>query len=64
MAKPDGSVGKESACSAEDIGDMGSIPGSEKPPGGRKWQPSPVFLPENSCGQRSLAGYIPKGCTD
>ena len=64
IAKPDGSVGKESACSAEDTGDMGSIPGSERPPGEGKWQPTPVFLPENSRGQRSLAGYIPKGCTD
>ena len=23
----------------------------------KKWQPSPEFLPEKSCGQRSLAGY-------
>ena len=23
----------------------------------RKWQPTPVFLPEKSLGQRSLAGY-------
>ena len=23
----------------------------------RKWQPTPVFLPEKSHGQRSLAGY-------
>ena len=22
-----------------------------------KWQPTPVFLPGKSCGQRSLAGY-------
>ena len=25
----------------------------------RKWQPMPVFLPENFYGQRSLAGYSP-----
>ena len=24
-----------------------------------KWQPTPVFLPEQSHGQRSLAGYSP-----
>ena len=24
----------------------------------RKWQPTPVFLPGESHGQRSLAGYI------
>ena len=27
----------------------------------RKWQPSPVFLPGKSCGQRSLEGYSPWG---
>ena len=28
----------------------------------RKWQPTPVFLPGESHGQRSLAGYSPGGC--
>ena len=27
-----------------------------------EWQPIPVFLPRKSHGQRSLAGYSPKGC--
>ena len=27
----------------------------------RKWQPTPVFLPEEFHGQRSLAGYSPQG---
>ena len=27
----------------------------------RKWQPTPVFLPEKSHGCRSLAGYSPRG---
>ena len=27
----------------------------------RSWQPSPVFLPGESHGQRSLAGYSPYG---
>ena len=27
----------------------------------RAWQPTPVFLPEESRGQRSLAGYGPWG---
>ena len=30
----------------------------------RKWQPTPVFLPEKSHGQRSLAGYSPWGCQE
>ena len=29
-----------------------------KIPWRRKWQPTPVFLPGKSHGQRSLAGYI------
>ena len=28
----------------------------------RKWQPTPVLLPGESHGQRSLAGYSPWGC--
>ena len=27
----------------------------------RKWQPTPVFLPAESHGQRRLAGYSPWG---
>ena len=30
----------------------------------RKWQPTPVFLPGESHGQRSLAGYSPWGCKE
>ena len=33
-----------------------------KIPWRRKWQPTPVFLPGESHGQRSLAGYNPWGC--
>ena len=29
----------------------------------RKWQPTPVFLPGESCGQRSLVGCHLWGCT-
>ena len=29
-----------------------------------KWQPTPVFLPRESCGQRSLVGCCPQGCTE
>ena len=28
----------------------------------RAWQPTPVFLPGESHGQRSLASYTPWGC--
>ena len=30
-------------------------------PVSRKWQPTPVFLPGKSHGQRSLAGYSTRG---
>ena len=52
----DGSVGKESTCSA---GDSDSIPGLG--PWRRKWQPTPAFLPEKFHGQRSLVGCSPWG---
>ena len=32
-----------------------------KIPWRRKWQPTPVFLPGESHGQRNLAGYSPGG---
>ena len=35
-----------------------------KIPWRRKWQPMPVFLPEESHGQRSLVGYNPHGCKE
>ena len=36
-------------------------PWVRKIPWRRKWQPTPVFLPEESHGPRSLAGYSPWG---
>ena len=30
----------------------------------RKWQPTPVLLPGESCGWRSLVGCCPWGCTE
>ena len=42
-------------------GDPGSIPGSGRSPGEGVATP-PVFLPGESHGQRSLAGYSPWGC--
>ena len=33
-------------------------------PWGRKWHPTPVFLPGKSHGQRSLAGCSPWGCKE
>ena len=56
MGFPGGSDGKESACN---VGDLGSISRLGKSP----WQPTPVFLPGESQGRRSLAGS-PRGCKE
>ena len=53
-----GSDGKASACNARHLC---SIPGSVRYPWRRAWLPTPVFLPGESHGQRSLAGYCPWG---
>ena len=49
---------------ARDARDVGSIPGSGRSPRVGKWQPSPVFLPGESHGQRSLVGYSPWSCRE
>ena len=51
---------KNPPANAGDARDVGSILGSGRSPGGGKWQPTPVYLPEKSHGQRSLAGYSTK----
>ncbi|XP_055252261.1 fibroblast growth factor 6 isoform X1 [Moschus berezovskii] len=53
---PGGSDGKESACNAEDPGSQAG-----KIPWRREWLPTPVLWPGESHGQRSLAGYSPRG---
>ena len=53
---PGGSVVKNPSANA---GNAASITGSERSPGKGKWQPTPVFLPGKSHGQRSLSGYSP-----
>ena len=50
-------VVKNPPIDAGDIRDTGSIPGSGRFSWRRAWQPTPVFLPGESHGQRSLAGY-------
>ena len=52
---PGGSDSQESAC---DGGDPGSLPGSGRFPWRREWQPSPVLLPDEFHGQRSLAAAV------
>ena len=52
---PGGTSGKEPTCHAGDIREAGSVPGAGRSPRGG-WKPTPVFLPGESRGQRSLVG--------
>ena len=61
MGFPGGLEVKASACNA---GDQDLIPGSGRFPWRRKWQPTPVFLPGESHGRRSLVGHSPWGCKE
>ena len=56
MGVPGGSDGKESSWNA---GDLGSITEWGSYPRRRKWLLTPVFLPGEFHGQRSLVGYSP-----
>ena len=53
---PGGSDGGESTCNA---GNLGSIPGLGRSPGGGHSNPLEYSCLENPYGQRSLAGYSP-----
>ena len=50
---------KNLPTNAGNVRDTGLIPGSGRFPWRRKWQPTPVFLPGESHGQRSLVDYGP-----
>ena len=52
---------KESACQYKRPGFDSWV---LKIPWRRKWQPTPVFLPGEFHGQRSLAGYSLRGCKE
>jgi len=58
---PGGSVGEKSACS---VGDMGSITGLGRSPGGKARQGFQYPFLENPRGQRSLGGCSPWGHKD
>ena len=48
---------KESTCNAGNAGRCGFKHWGGKTPLRRAWKPTPVFLPGESHGQRSLVGY-------
>ena len=58
MGFPGGSDGKESTCNA---GDLGSIPGLGRCPGGEHGNPLQYSCLENPLGQRCLMDHSPWG---
>ena len=56
-----GTRGKEPACKCRRHKRHRFHPWVGKIPWRRAWQPTPVFLPGESHGQRGLAGYSPRG---
>ena len=58
---PGGSRDKEPSCQCRRCRRPRSNPWAGKIPWRRAWQPTPVFLPGESHGQRSLAGCRPWG---
>ena len=50
--------GKQSTCQCRRHRRLGFNPWVRKIPWRRKWQPTPVLLPGDFYGQRSLVGYI------
>ena len=57
-------VVKGLSCQHRNHKTRGFDPWVGKIPWRRKWQPTPVFMPGKSHGQRSLAGYSLWGCTE
>ena len=55
-----GATGKESSCQCRRRKRLGFDPWVRKIPWRRSWQPTPVFMPGESHGQRSLVGYSPQ----
>ena len=54
------SGGSDGKKSASNVGDLGSIPGLGRSPGGGHGNPLQYSCLENPHGQRSLAGYSPQ----
>ena len=59
---PGSAVVKNLPVNSGDVSEIcGFDPGTREILWSRKWQPTPVFLPGESDGQRSLVGYSPWG---
>ena len=53
--------GKEPTCQCKRLKRLELNPWVGKIPWRKAWQPTPVYLPGESHGWRSLEGYIPRG---
>ena len=62
MSSPGGASDKEPACQCRRFKRRGFSLWVGKISWRRKWQPTPVFLPGKSHGERNLVGYRPQGC--
>ena len=59
LGLPGGASAQEPGCQSRSHKPLGFDPWVGKIPWTRAWQPTPVFLPGESHGQRSLVGYSP-----
>ena len=61
---PGGTSGKEHSCQCRRLKRGEFDPWIRRISWRRKWQPTPVLLPDKSHGERRLMGYSPWGCTE
>ena len=64
MGFPGGASGKECVCQCKSVKRRGFDPWVGKIPWRKAWQHNPVFLPEESHGQRRQAGHGPQDHTE
>ena len=64
LGSPGGTSGKEPTCQCRRHKKCRFDPGVWTILCRRAWQPTPVFLPGESHGQKGLAGYSPWGCKE
>ena len=64
LSEPPGKPLKNLPASVGDCERCGCDPWVGKIPWRRAWQPTPVFLPGEPHGQRSLVGYSPESHTE
>ena len=64
MGFPGSTSVKDLTCQCRRCKRLGFDPWIRKIPWSRKWHPTPIFLPEEFHGQKSLVAYSPWGCQE